>query len=115
MRVHADVAVSGKMFWAGYSAVFFDSADELRDVLGNLLRVFAERTNIDDGIVRIVVYVGIGRENPADSGGTSFERGYFTDGVSGLWIVGCGHGHGRRKRSAFVDAHGCARFEIRAD
>src|ERR1700722_20614756 len=63
MRIHADISVAGKMFCARQAAIFFNSADELRDVFGDALRIFAERTNIDDGIVGVVVDVRVGSEN----------------------------------------------------
>src|SRR5580704_1449225 len=115
MRVHADITVAGEMFHTRQAAIFFNAADELRNVFGDALRNFAEGTNVDDGIVGIVVHVRVGRENPAYAGCARFECGYFADGVSSSWIVGCGDGHRRGERSAFVDAHSCAGFKIRAD
>src|SRR6202041_2815202 len=115
MRVDTDISVAGEMFCARQAAIFFNAADELRNVLGDALRIFAERTNIDDGIVGVVVDVRVGSENPAHAGCARLKSGYFADGVSSFRIVGCGDGHRRGKRSAFVDAHSCAGFKIRTD
>ena len=42
MRIDAHVTVARKMFRCGECAIFFDAADELSDVFGNLLWNFAE-------------------------------------------------------------------------
>ena len=45
----------------------------------------------------------------------SFERGDFAHGVRIVWMAAGRESHGGRKRCAFVQAHGRAAFEIRAD
>ena len=68
MRIDADVAVAGKMLGGGERAVFLHAANELGDVLGDALRIFAERADVDDRIVGIIVDVRVRRENPVHAG-----------------------------------------------
>ena len=103
------------MFCRGQAAIFLHAVDELRDELGDFLRIFAERARVDDGIVGIVVDVGIRRVNPVDADGARFERGDFSHGV-GIFGIACGgQRHRGRKRCAFVQTHRGAAFEIGAD
>ena len=115
MRIDADVAVARKMLGGGEGAVFLHAANELGDVFGNALRVFAERAHIDDGIIGIVVHVRVGRENPVHARGARFERDGFADRVGELGIARGGDGHRGGKRRAFVEPHAGAGFEVRAE
>ena len=113
--VDADVAVAREMFSGGEGAIFLDAANELGDVFGDALRIFAERAHVDDGIVGIVVDVGVGREDPMHAGGARFEGDGLADGVGELGIASGGDGHGGREGSAFVEAHAGAGFEVGAN
>ena len=115
MRIDADVAVAGEMFCRRERAIVFDAANELVHVRRDGCGVFAERANVDDRVVRIVVHVRIGRENPLHAGGPRFERREFAGRVGEFRIARRGNGHGGGKRRAFVEAHAGARFEVRAD
>ncbi len=86
-----------------------------RDVFRHVLRIFAERADVDDRVVGIVVDVRIRREDPVHAGGARFERGVFAGGVGELRIARGADGHGGRERRAFVEAHPGAGLEIRAD
>ncbi len=110
----ATLPCPGKMFGGGDGAVFLHAANELRDVFGDGLRIFAERTHVDDGIVGIVIHVGIGREDPVHAGGARFEGNGLADNVGELGIASGGDGHGGREGSAFVEAHAGARFKVGA-
>src|ERR1700723_3117112 len=67
VRISGGVAMTRKMFCRREAAIFLYAMHEGGHVLGNFLRIFAERTRVDDGIIRIVVYVGVRRVNPLDA------------------------------------------------
>ena len=63
----------------------------------------------------IVVHVRNRRVDPLHAGLARFERRDFTHGVGVLRIASRSDGHLRRKRSAFIQSHGGAAFEVRSD
>src|SRR6202041_2476432 len=87
MRIDADIAVPRKMLRRCESAIFFDAPDFFGDKLCHLLRVFAERADIDNGIVWIIVDVGVGREDPAHARSACFKSGHFSNGIGRFWIA----------------------------
>ena len=115
VRIHAHIAVSGKMFRGREAAIFLHAAHERRNETRHAQRIFAEGAHIDDRIIGIVVHVGVRRENPLNSRGARFERRDFADGVGVLRISGRRDGHRVGKPGAFIEAHGGAALEIRAE
>src|SRR5579883_1151419 len=59
--------------------------------------------------------IGVGRVYPLDSSGARFQSGDFAHDVGVVRISGGGESHGSREGCAFVEAHGGAAFEIRAN
>ena len=103
------------MFRSRERAIVLHAANELTHIFGDPGGILAERADVDDRIVRIIVDVRVGRENPLDAGSARFERRVFPGFVGKFRIAGGGNGHGGGERSAFVDAHASASFEIGAD
>ena len=115
MRVGRGIAVTGEMLRGHQNARFrigvraFDEADdELRDVL----RIFAVRADVDDGVVGVIVDIGIGEEEPLDAHGARFLRRDFAFDAGFIGIARRGEGHGVREDRGGVDAHGSAALEI---
>ncbi len=113
VRVDLSIAVAGKMLGRGKRAVFFDAAHIRFDEGRNPLRIFAERTHVDDGILGVAVYVRNGRENQMNANSPRFSRGNAADGKGVFGTAGRSDGHGMRKRRAILEPHGSAAFEIR--
>src|ERR1700730_1052726 len=67
VRIRGGVAVPWKMLCSCKATVFLHAAHKLGHVLSDFLWVFAEGTRVDNGIVGIVVDVGVGRVNPMDA------------------------------------------------
>src|SRR5208282_5573141 len=81
MRIDADVSVTGEMFRRGDRAVLLDAAYKVGNVLGDSPRIFAERPDVDDRVVRVIVDVRHRREDPVDPGSARFARREFAGGV----------------------------------
>ena len=80
VSVGGRVAVPRKMLGGGQhdaAAVGLGSFDEGFHVSRHHLRVLAERADVDDGIVGIIVDIGIGVENPVDTERTRLPRCNF--------------------------------------
>ena len=103
------------MFGGGQRTVVLDAFHEGGNKLRYTVRIFPERSRIDDGISRIIVYIRIRCVNPLDTSGACFQRGDFSHGVRIFGIAAGGDRHRGGERCAFVVAHGRAALEIRAD
>src|SRR5581483_8156928 len=82
--------------------------------LGDLSRVFTVGPRVDDGIVGIVVNVGVGGEDPVHAQRAGLARGlgaFITDGGG---VARRAKGHVGGPWNGAVDAHGRATFEVRA-
>jgi hypothetical protein len=115
MRVDSHIAVTGKMFGGRERAMVLHAAHEFRDKVGYAMRIFAERADVDDRVVGIVVEVRIGRENPIDAGGARLERGDPAGLIRKFGIARRTDRHRRRERRAFVDSHARAGFKVSTD
>ena len=115
MRINAYIAVAREMLGCGDRAVFFDAAHVFSDVTRDFLRILTERTDINNGILRVAVYVRIGSENPLHAGGASFERERLARLISQLRFARGGNRHRRGERRAFLEAHPRAIFKVGAD
>ena len=115
MAVLGRVAVARKMFGGHQNgAEFFRmSAQHIgTHELGNLGRILAVGTDIDDGVVGVVVYIGHRREDPVDA-----ERPGIPGGCGGfredtVQILSSSERHVRGPGRGGIDAHGRAAFEI---
>ncbi len=103
------------MLRGGQRVIFFHSTNEFLDELGNAGGIFAEGPRVDNGIVGIIVHVGVRRVDPLNPHGASLQRRHLTHGVSVAWISRRGESHGSRKRCAFIQTHSGAAFKISAD
>ena len=115
VRIHRGVPVARKMFCCGHGPVFFHPAHELRHKLRHALRIFAERADIDDGIVRVAVHIGHRREHPVHAHGARFNCRDAPHRVGVFRPPRRGHRHGVRECRAFLQAHHRAALEIRAN
>src|SRR4029077_2449556 len=93
MRVDLSITMAGEMLGGGKRSVFFNPADVRFDERRNPLRIFAERTDIDDGVVGAAVYVRDGRENPVHANSPRFGGGNARDRVGVFGTPGCSDGH----------------------
>ena len=64
MGVSCGITVAGEMLGGGHHSSGARSPDVGGDQISDLFGIFSERTRIDDGIRRIGVDVGIGKEIP---------------------------------------------------
>ena len=69
MGVDLGVAVSGKVLARGDRSVLLEAPNERRSHLGHGFRILAERADVDDGVVGVVVYVQHGRERNVHADG----------------------------------------------
>src|SRR6266851_6317554 len=115
MRGSSGVAVAWEVFGGREAAVFLHAANELTHKFGDALRVFAEGPRVDDRISRIIVYIRVRRIDPMNSHGARLESGDLAHGVSVFKVPAGGERHRRWKGGAFVQPHGRAALEIRAN
>ena len=115
MRVGRGVAVSGKMFHGRQHAGLVRPFDVGCDQIADLLRVFAKRARVDDGIGWVRVDISIGKEIPMDANGPRFLRRDAAKclGVVSLAIGAKGHRVGKIGRPH--EARGDSTLEICGD
>ena len=76
MTIDGGIAMTGKVLGAqknGIRRVGMGTFNERRHVSGYLIRLLAEGSDIDDGVVGIVIDVGNRCKNPMDSQGSCFS------------------------------------------
>jgi hypothetical protein len=118
VRIHIGIAVAGEMFDGDENAGFgigvraFNVSD---DVPGNVLWILAVRADVDDGIIGVVIDIGVRCEDPVDAqsarltcGVEAFETGSFIIAAGGI-------GHVVRELHGAGNPHGRAAFEIGRD
>ena len=113
MRIGGGVAVSGKVFCRDQHAAFVSAPDVRRHQIADLMRVFSERARVDDGIRRIGIHVGIGKEIPMHSDGPCFQRRNASKGLGIFRFAGRAKGHCMGKDGGAIQTHGYAALEIR--
>ena len=115
MRIGGHIAVAGKMLRSRERAIFFDPTNELRGEIGHLSRILAKRADVDNWIPGIVVNIGVGSEDPVNSGGTGLKRGVLTGCISELWVVCRADCHCGGEVRSLIEPHAGAAFKIGAD
>ena len=81
----------------------------------HLSRILAERADVDDRIPGIVINIGVGSEDPVNSGGTGLKRGVLTGCVSKLWVVCRADCHRGGEVRSLIEPHAGAALKIGAD
>src|SRR6202047_4003559 len=112
MRIGRSVSVTGEVFDGGQHSAFVRALDISRDQIADLLRVFSEGTRINDGIRRVRVNIGVGKEIPLYADGTRFLG---TDAAEGLNVFGLAisaESHGVREDGGAHQPHGDAALKI---
>jgi hypothetical protein len=115
VRVAGGIAMSWKVFRGGQATVFFHTAHKGGHVFGHARRIFSEGSCIDNRIAWIVVYIGVRSVNPLNADGAGFQRRNFSHGVGVSGIACGGKRHRGGERSAFIQTHSRAAFEICAN
>jgi len=75
VRIDLRVPVSREVLPGGEHASFLGASGEGTTQPGNLLGILSEGTDVDDGVVRIVVHVQDGSEGGVDAQSPGFHRG----------------------------------------
>ena len=107
MAVGGGVSVAGKVFGRGEESSRARPFHEARGQVRDQGRVFAEGTDVDDGVVGIVVDVGDGRERPVHAQRPALPRGHFAGEARGLSRSASPRGPWRR--AAAPPRAGCGR------
>ena len=89
--------------------------DECRHILCDRLGIFAERTRIDDRVIRIVVDVRIGSEHPCDSERARLARRCRAEISYGFEIVCRPIRHHVGISRRLGNAHGSSAFKVRCE
>jgi hypothetical protein len=115
MGVDVSVAVAGKVFRARQHAFLLEAAHECSDVPRHVMRIFTEAAGVDDGIERIDVDVGDGREDVIDTDGERLARGHTRLLFGKRGLAGRRERHRRQPPLGVAEAHAHSGFEISAD
>ena len=107
--------MAGKVFSSSQHSIGPSAADVGGHKIANLLRVFTERTSVDDGIGGIRIHVGYGKKIPMHADSASFLRSDASEGLGIVQFSGSAEGHGMGKYCRSVKAHGDAALEISRD
>src|SRR5512135_1009859 len=106
------IPVAGEVFGRGQHAVGPRSLDVGGDHFAHLLRIFAERAGVNDGIGGIGVDVGIREEVPLHPHGARLLRRDSAELFRVIGIAGSAEGHGVGKHGAALKPHGDATLEV---
>jgi hypothetical protein len=115
MRVGSSIAMSGEMLGGGKDAVTpvaFGPLDECFRVTRHYLRVLAEGTDIDDGIIGVVVDVSVRIKDPLDADRPRLSRRDLAFVTCERRLSGGSECHGVWKYGGIVQAHRSAALEI---
>jgi hypothetical protein len=115
MRISVGVAVSGKMFCRGQHAMGAGPFDECCHLCAHHIRVLSKGARVNDGIVRIAVYIGHWKKIPMDSNGARFFSGDRAESFRICRIRCCAESHGIRKFRDGTDAGSKATLKISSD
>ena len=91
------------------------AADVCGHEVGNLLRILAKRTRVDDGIVGIRVHVSYGEEIPMHADGTRLLGGDAAEIFRVLQAAGCCNSHCVREGGRAIQAIADAEFKVRGN
>src|SRR5712692_6913084 len=115
MSVDGGVAMTREMFRRGKNAVpriRMRAFDKGAGISGNIFWRLAKRANVDNWIIRIVVYVGDRKEYPMHAQRSRLTRGDFSFEAGRRRIARGGKRHGVRKYRCTIHPHGSAALEI---
>src|SRR6266571_5272540 len=115
VRVGVGIAVAREVLQGGQHAVVLQTTHVRPHQARDGTRILAERANVDDGIKRIVVDVGIGREIHVDADGAALPCGDAADRIRIALVTGRAGGHDHRECRRAHDAHRSAPFEVCRD
>src|SRR5438445_301051 len=110
--VDLGVAVTGKMFQGGEHPMIAQPAHVLRHETRDRTRIFAEGPGIDDGVRRVVVDVGVGREIDVDADRPPLGGGGRADRVGVARIRRGADRHDHRERGGADEPHPGTPLEV---
>ncbi len=113
MRIDVGIAVPGKMLQRREHAGVLEAARKTRDHRAGLGRIFAERSNVDHRIARVVVDVGDRRKVDVHAERARFRADHLAGVIGELRIAGGAKRHRARELGRAGDAHLHAPFEVR--
>ena len=115
MRIGSGVAVSGKVFGRGQHEALVGAPNVRRHEIAHLLRVFSERARVNDGIRRVGIHVGHGKEIPMHSDGPRLQPGDASKGFGIFRFAGSSKSHRMGKNSSAIQPHRHAALKICRD
>src|SRR5436190_19156986 len=105
MRIDIRVTVAGKMFCGRKYSLALQTVYESDYVFRNVFRIFPIAADIDDRIVRVVVYVENGRKYVSKSRSSSFAPGHHAHSAREFGVASCGYRHRPRENRRAFESH----------
>ena len=104
--------MSGEVFGCRQHGAFVSAPNVRRHEIAHLLRIFSERARVNDGIRRVGIHVGNGKEIPMHSDRPRFERRDASKGFGIFRFAGSSKRHRMGKDGGAIQPHRHAALEV---